>query len=274
MEASRNYRDNGKNGVAGQRSAATSSHRQSSVFMKYFRPCFAEFLVVLIFVFIGVCSVANVPSFIPLVHGLAIIVLAFLAGGISGAHINPAVTLGVLLAGAISPLLALGYVLSQLLGAIVGAGFARVVLTKVVYESINGGSHSLGMDVKVGSALLAEILATSVLVLTVQMTAVDSKNKVPVAPIPIGFAVAIGIYGIGSVSGGSLNPARSFGPALIGSYWSDHYVYWVGPIFGAVLASAIYRIILASPNRLLFCKGSEVQQSNTDIELGSAAQLP
>jgi glycerol uptake facilitator-like aquaporin len=70
------------------------------------------------------------------------------------------------------------------------------VLTKVVYESINGGAHGLGTDVKVGSALLGEILATSLLVLTVQMTAVDSKNKVPIAPIPIGFAVAVGIYGM------------------------------------------------------------------------------
>lgn len=66
----------------------------------------------------------------------------------------------------------------------------------MVYEGINGGAHGLGMDVKVGSALLAEILATSLLVLTVQMTAVDSKNKIPVAPIPIGFAVAVGIYGM------------------------------------------------------------------------------
>ena len=66
----------------GKKSAATSSPKRSSVFMKYVRPCFAEFFVVMIFVFVGVCSAANVPSFIPLVHGLAIMVLAFLAGGI------------------------------------------------------------------------------------------------------------------------------------------------------------------------------------------------
>ena len=66
----------------------------------------------------------------------------------------------------------------------------------MVYENINGGAHGLGTDVTIGSALLAEILATSLLVLTVQMTAVDSKNKVPIAPIPIGFAVAVGIHGM------------------------------------------------------------------------------
>jgi hypothetical protein len=76
------YTDKGANGAAGEQSSFSSTPRQSSVFMKYVRPCFAEFLVVLIFVFIGVCSVANVPSFIPFVHGLAIMVLAFLAGGI------------------------------------------------------------------------------------------------------------------------------------------------------------------------------------------------
>ena len=69
-----------------------------------------------------------------------------------------------------------------------------MVLTKLVYENINGGAHGLGNDVKIGSALLAEMIATAVLVLTVQLTAVDSKTKSAVAPIPIGFAVAIGIY--------------------------------------------------------------------------------
>lgn len=78
----------------------------------------------------------------------------------------------------------------------------------------------------------------------------------------------------GSVSGGSLNPARSFGPAVIGSHWSDHHVYWLGPLFGAILASAIYRIVLASPDRLLFSKGSSIRQSDTDLELGSGGELP
>jgi glycerol uptake facilitator-like aquaporin len=88
MEASGKYSENGTNGIAEKRSAASSSPKRSaSVFMKYVRPCFAEFFVVLIFVFVGVCSVANVPSFIPLVHGLAIMVLAFLAGGIRYAYV-------------------------------------------------------------------------------------------------------------------------------------------------------------------------------------------
>lgn len=86
MEPSEKYAEkngkNGMNGTVGKRSAVNSSSIRSSLFMKYVRPCFAEFLVVLIFVFVGVCSVANVQSFIPLVHGLAIMVLAFLAGGI------------------------------------------------------------------------------------------------------------------------------------------------------------------------------------------------
>lgn len=256
-----------------QRKSHSGSSR-NSVMMKYVRPCFTEFLNLLLFVFIGVCSAGGEGAFIPLVHGLAIMVLVFISGGISGGHINPAVTVGVFLAGALSPLLALLYIISQLLGAIVGAGLARVVLAKLVYENINGGAHGLGSDVKVGSALLAELIATAVLVLTVQLTAVDSKTKSAVAPIPIGFAVAIGIYAIGPISGGSLNPARSFGPAVIGGYWSDHYVYWVGPIFGALLASALYRLILASPDRLLFFKGSNVQQSQSqsqsqsDVELG------
>lgn len=82
MEASDKYNGNEKNGLARKSSSVSSSPRQTSVFMKYVRPCFAEFFIVLIFVFVGVCSVANVPSFIPLVHGLAIMVLAFLASGV------------------------------------------------------------------------------------------------------------------------------------------------------------------------------------------------
>ena len=87
MDASEKYSENGRsdtaNGTSGKKSQASSSSRkQSNVFMKYIRPCFAEFLVTLLFVFLGVCSVDNAKSFTPLVHGLAIMALAFLAGGI------------------------------------------------------------------------------------------------------------------------------------------------------------------------------------------------
>lgn len=233
------------------------------------RPCLAEFIGVAIFVFIGCLSVQDKnPIAIAVAHGLAIVVLVALFGHVSGGHFNPAVTLGIVLSGAISPLKAILYVVSQLLGAVVGACFVRLVLDTVsiagttgsttAYALINGGVHAVNPNVHVAAAILVEIVITSVLVMTVLITAVDAEGKSPSCPLYIGLAVVTGALAAFNSSGGSMNPARSFGPAVVlasGSAWTAHYVYWIGPGLGAVLAACLYKSLFATDNSRSGCCG-------------------
>lgn len=245
----------------------------AGIYEKILQPCLAELAGVAFFVFVGATSAATDQLLlIAVAHGLALAIAIGSLGIISGGHLNPAVTVGVAIAGGIAPGLALLYILSQLIGAILGAALCRGVLnytsavltasnaTQTVYEQFKGGAHALGPNVEVGTATLAEIVVTTLLVLVVLMTAVrkrSAQEKV-VAPVFIGLVVLVGILAIGPVTGGSMNPARSFGPAVVfanisSSVWHHHWIYWVGPIVGAIFAGFAYRLLLASPDkRLLF----------------------
>ncbi|XP_046576189.1 aquaporin-8-like [Haliotis rubra] len=240
-------------------------------FQKILQPCMAEFLGVCLFVFVG-CMTVQDPlglnskgspaltsaSAVAVGHGFMIALLVVAFGSTSGAHINPAVTFGILLSGAITPVMAFAYVMSQLLGAMVGAGLVRAVLPVAEYELINGGAHILSA-VGPGPGIVCEILLTTVLVLTVLMSAVDDHSKSNLAPLAIGFAVTVCIFAGINTTGASMNPARSFGPAVALSVyksevWTYHYVYWVGPLLGSVIAALFYRIIFACPEKRFFCK--------------------
>lgn len=233
------------------------------------QPCLAELTGVAFFVFMGVASMASGnPLAIAVGHGLALALAVGSVGIISGGHLNPAVTIGVLWAHAISPILAGCYIVSQIVGAILGAALARGVLhytpdgaNETVYKSITAGVNKVGDDVTLGTAVLAEIVATAFLVMVVLMTAVRSRNQseAVAAPMYIGLSVLVGILAIGSVSGGSLNPARSFGPALVGvdmgsKVWKRHWVFWVGPIVGSIISALIYRVFFAEPDKRVILK--------------------
>ncbi|KAL3875609.1 hypothetical protein ACJMK2_033543 [Sinanodonta woodiana] len=212
-------------------------------------PIIAEFVGVCLFVFIGcMASQDNLLTAVALAHGLTIALLIIGLGSISGGHFNPAVTLGVTIAGAIKPVLALGYFIAQLLGGLLGAAFARAVLPSDIYITIRGGSHALGKGVDPGWAILGEVVLTSVLVFTVLMSAVNRTTKSKLAPLAIGFAVAVDIMSGGPITGASMNPARALGPALVsypvvsGSF-DDHYVWWVGPLLGGLGAGLMYSIL-------------------------------
>ncbi|XP_067672685.1 aquaporin-8-like isoform X1 [Haliotis asinina] len=243
----------------------------SQKFQKILQPCMAEFLGVCLFVFIGCMSVQDPlgvnskgnpaltsTTAVAVGHGFMIALLVVAFGNISGAHLNPAVTFGILLSGAITPIMAFAYVIFQLLGALVGAALVRAVLPLAEYKMINGGAHIL-TAVEPGQGIVCEILLTTVLVLTVLMSAVDDHNKSNLAPLAIGFAVTVCILAGINTTGASMNPARSFGPAVAltvynPDVWNSHYVYWVGPLLGSVIAAIFYRIIFACPEKRVFCK--------------------
>ena len=168
-------------------------------------------------------------------------------GHVSGAHFNPAVTFGFLITRKIRPLTAVAYWGSQLLGGILGVLVLSVVfggagdMTDLANsaESTNYGATALHGDVSPFVGILIEAALTFVLVFVIFQVAVDEKGPAMIAPLAIGMTVALAAMVGGPLTGGSLNPARSFAPALIAGYWTDHYVYWIGPFIGAGLGALV-----------------------------------
>lgn len=260
------------------------------VWMDRLRPVVAEAIGLLIFVFIGTCQATSGGGVTAaaLAHGFCIALMIIGIGRISGGHFNPAVTLGIFLSGEISWLMAILYVLGQLVGSVFGAVLARAVLThdKYILDRVTGLTSvaftfttegAVNPNYPVLSIILCEIILTFVLVITVLMAAVDGGERNVLAPLAIGLAVLVDILAGGNISGASMNPARSFGPALAYSFfggehatsfcppnstapcilevkyhWYYHYVYWVGPLIGGALAAILYKLILAPSEKRWF----------------------
>ena len=172
---------------------------------------------------------------VALTFGLVIVVLIAALGHISGAHLNPAVTLAFALIRHFPwrevPL----YAGAQLLGAAAGA---------LTLQTLFGPVGALGATLPAGSAaqsLLLETLLTAVLMLVVTAVATDTRAVGQLAALAIGATVALDALWGGPVSGASMNPARSFGPALVAGAWRDHWVYWLGPVLGACLGAGLYQ---------------------------------
>jgi aquaporin TIP len=214
------------------------------------RATFAEFIATLLFIFLGAGTVVVTGGLIQegltsarlvaiaLAHGLAIALLVSATAKISGGHINPAVTVGALITGKISLARAVMYIVAQLVGAVVGA----FLLTVVIPDGAQGnlGSHGLGPNVTAGGGVLAEIILTFVLVFVIFATAIDPKGLGHLAPAAIGLTVLVDhLFGV-PVTGASMNPARSFGPALVAGVWDNHWIFWVGPLLGGILAGLVY----------------------------------
>ncbi|XP_048762384.2 aquaporin-8-like [Ostrea edulis] len=228
-----------------------------SLFEKKIRPVLAEFVGTTILVFVAclfnpICS--NNPLGCGLIQGFAMTFLMVGLGHISGGHFNPAITLGYTLTGALSIVLGLFYFLAQLLGGMLGAAFVLAVYPEEMYKRCLGGSTVLERGVEPGWGVMTEGILTFVVVLTVLLTVIEQKNC-QLAPLSVGFAVAVSSSAGFFVTGGSMNPARSLGPAVCYSryldvnVWSYHYVYWVGPAAGALVATLTYRLVFAAGSK-------------------------
>ncbi|XP_047338770.1 probable aquaporin TIP3-2 [Impatiens glandulifera] len=214
------------------------------------RAAVSEFLSTFIFVFAGEGSVlalnkmyhgtalsASGLVFIALAHALALFAAVSASFNVSGGHVNPAVTFAALVGGRLSMIRALFYWIAQLLGAVVACVFLRIA---------THGMRPEGFAIAAGegdwNALLMEIVLTFGLVYVVYATAIDPKrgNLGIIAPLAIGLVVGANILVGGPFDGAAMNPARAFGPALVGWRWNNHWVYWVGPLVGGGLAGLIY----------------------------------
>lgn len=180
---------------------------------------------------------------VALAHGLALAVLASALGAISGAHFNPAVTLGVWIMGRIPAPRAVAYLVAQLLGA-AAAGFALRWAFADVWQASAIGTPALGPGVSELSGVAIEAVLTALLVLVVIGTAVDARAP-RLGGLAIGLAVTADILVGGPLTGAAMNPARWFGPAVAAGAFDHWWVWWIGPLAGAVVAALVYRFGLA-----------------------------
>ncbi|CAH2281919.1 aquaporin-1 [Pelobates cultripes] len=225
----------------------------------FWRAVIAEFLAMIIFVFISIGAALgfNFPVAqsqnatrtqdivkVSLAFGLSIATMAQSVGHISGAHLNPAVTLGCLLSCQISILKAVMYIIAQCLGAVVATAILSGITSEVRENSLGLNGPSGG--VSAGQALGVEIIITFQLVLCV--VAVTDKRRTDITgsiPLAIGLSVALGHLIAIDYTGCGMNPARSFGSAVMARNFSHHWIFWVGPMIGGAAAAIIYDFILA-----------------------------
>jgi aquaporin Z len=199
----------------------------------------AEFIGTFALIFIGAGAGAiGVGGLVgvALAHGLVVMAMAAAYGDISGAHINPAVTIGLWAGRQLKTAAAAGYIVVQLLGGIAGALVLRYVL---------GDASSLGATVLSGGVspvqgVVIEAVLTFFLVNSIYQTAVRGKVG-NLAPAAIGLTLVFCILMGGPLTGASLNPARTLGPAIVTGSYPDLWVYLVGPIAGGLVAALLYR---------------------------------
>ncbi|KAM9831956.1 aquaporin-8a.1 [Neosynchiropus ocellatus] len=225
--------------------AGESVRKTSSVFQQYVQPCLAELFGTGLFVFVGCSSVIGSDGITPpaLAHGLALVVLITVFGAVSGGHFNPAVSLSVCLCGGLRPALLGLYVAAQMLGGMVGAGMTKVLFSEKLYGEAHGAAFTTAGGNELGPATIAEMILTMFLCTVVCMTAVNKSTRSSLAPLCIGLTVTASIFAGGRLSGGCMNPARAFGPAVAAKYWTHHWVYWAGPLCGSLLSAGLIRLL-------------------------------
>jgi MIP family channel proteins len=197
-----------------------------------------------ILTFIGAGSIiatsGNTLIVIALAHGIALAIAVSAAMNISGGHINPAVTLGMLATKRISVQHAVLYIIAQLIGAIIGGYLLMGVFPKALGTLVNWGAPGLSSQTSVAQGILFEAIMTFILVFAVFGTAVDARAP-KIGGFGIGLAIAIDIMAGGPFTGAAMNPARAIGPMVAALNFTNWYVYWIGPILGSVIAALLYQ---------------------------------
>ncbi len=216
-----------------------------------FQKLVAEFIGTFALVFFGVGSICvdrHLQSSggigllaIALAHGLAIAIMVSAFGHVSGGHFNPAVSIGFWVTKRVGTLDAFLYWAAQILGGIAAAFLLRSVIPEETWRAVSLGTPALLRDFPVVSAMILEAVTSFFLVLVVFATAVDERGAFrSIAGFGIGLTITLGILAIGPYTGGALNPARAFGPALASHHWTNQGVYWIGPLAGGFLAGLLY----------------------------------
>ena len=218
----------------------------------YFRRGTAEFIgtFALIFIAAGGAAFARTPTDLALANGLVIAVMVSAFGFISGGHFNPAVTLGFLVTKRIAPALAVWYWLVQFGGAALAALLLKWILPSGPEDAGHLGVPSLGSGLASGPGVVLEAVLTFFLVIVIFACAVDPRGTfAQIAGLAIGFTIALDVLMGYGLTGAAMNPARAFGPQLVGDHWAHFWVWYVGPFAGAVIAASLYELLYLRPPR-------------------------
>ena len=246
-------------GVAGRSAPATSGSRGlygSEIGKNMARAGVAELLGTFLLVFTGTAvavsgalgrPIAGDPAdslAVALAFGLVLVALVSTLGHVSGAHLNPAVTLALAATGKFPWRYTPAYVVAQLVGAVLAALAVWGVFGEEARSSAALGSTIPATTASTGQVLLVEVLITFLLVLVIMSVATDDRVAPAAVGPAIGFALAAAVLIGGPVSGGAVNPARALGPDIVSGTFTGWWAYIVGPVVGALLAAVIYDRVL------------------------------
>jgi MIP family channel proteins len=211
----------------------------------------AEFLGTFALVFFGagaICADRYLQSSggigllgIALAHGLAMAIMVSALGHVSGGHFNPAISIGFWVTKRIGTLEVFLYWAAQILGGVAAAFLLKAIIPEETWRAVALGTPELVRDFSRLSAMVLEAVASFFLVLVFFATSVDARGTFQsIAGFGIGLTVTLGILVIAPFTGGAMNPARAFGPALASTHWTNWGVYWIGPLAGGFLAGLLY----------------------------------
>ena len=217
----------------------------------------AEFVGTFALIFVGAGAIATGAGLgdqslvgVALAHGLAIAVMVSAVGHISGGHFNPAVTLGFLVTRRIAPAIAAVYWLTQFAAAVAGALALKWVFPDTLTDQTRLGATVLHPTITPLRGAALEAVLTAFLVWVVFATATDPRGTFKsVAGLTIGLTITFDIFVGGPLTGAAMNPARSFGPALVQNVWGDFWIWYVGPAIGGAVAALAYEYLYLRPLR-------------------------
>lgn len=232
---------------------------------KFRQAVLAEIVASFLFVAFGTCTVIYSNSgatnegmvnllVISSVFGFMIATLVYAVGDISGANINAAVSISLFISRKISLLRCFFYVLAQCIGATLGSAFVRG-MNATLFDEYKGASNAVNWareGTSYWTALSGEALCTSLLILVVHAAAdvgreAHTKFVGAMTPLAIGLAVFLSHLILIPITGCSINPSRSFGSSLVSNNWSDHWVFWIGPIGGGIISCLVYEVVFKTP---------------------------
>ncbi|HLG00258.1 MAG TPA: MIP/aquaporin family protein [Acidimicrobiia bacterium] len=217
----------------------------------------AEFIGAFAIVFIGAGAVIATSRFgdggalvaVALAYGLAVVTMVSAVGHVSRAHFNPAVTIGAFVTGRITLKDAAVYVAAQLAGVTAAAGVLRAAIPKEIWDPFHLGAPQVNPVISTGQGVLIEAILTFFLVWVVFAMTFDRDgafNKL--AGLGVGLVIVMDALMGGPFTGAAMNPARAFGPALVAGFWDNHWVYWIGPIAGGIVAAVVYDLVILRPS--------------------------